>query len=232
MSQSLIFLEWNLRYNPGAHINSISCLGLKEGVIEEWMVQSEGNRGSGLEISNCCWQVTPSVIACFTLSSGPLPYRGWYGGSQEEQEGGVEHNSHGHEAELQNKTNQKDLKMSDVESVFTQSEAMLTALQVKVFSLVWDSTLVFWEWWLGGECAWMEECCKQEVHGGGPGESLVSKSPMSNKGSFTKPRSLTSFTRPTHNCERLMADLEDMKRWWVLQIITTIYLLTFLSCFP
>ncbi len=41
-------------------------------------------------------------------------------------------------------------------------------------------------------------------------KSLVSKSPMSNKGSFTKPRSLTSFTRPTHNCERLTADLEDM----------------------
>jgi len=31
--------------------------------------------------------------ACFTLSSGPLPYRGWYGGTQKEQEGGVEQNS-------------------------------------------------------------------------------------------------------------------------------------------
>lgn len=44
--------------------------------------------------------------------------------------------THGHEAELQNKTNQKGLKMSDVEAVFTQFEAMLTALPVRVFSLV------------------------------------------------------------------------------------------------
>lgn len=115
--------------------------------------------------------------------------------------------THGHEAELQNKTNQKDLKMSG----FTQFEAMLTALQVRVFSLVWDSTLVFCEWWLGGDWPWTEECCKQEVHGRGLGESLVSKSLVSNKGSFTKPRSLTSFTRWTHTCERLLV-------WHRLQI--------------
>lgn len=31
--------------------------------------------------------------------------------------------NHGHEAELQNKTNQKDLNMSDVESTLTQFKA-------------------------------------------------------------------------------------------------------------
>lgn len=40
--------------------------------------------------------------------------------------------NHGHEAELQNKTSQKDLG----ESLFMQFKDALTALQVRVFSLV------------------------------------------------------------------------------------------------
>lgn len=203
-------MKWNLRNNPGAHINTSNDFELKQAVMEEWMVE-EGReqRDQGQRLATAADRslhqsqpVSPSLRDLSLIGAGMEGLR------KNKREGSsrtasILYYNHGHEAELQNKTSPKD----PVSLCSCNLKMHWQLFKSGCSPMVWDSTWCFVSGNLENDHEWKNYVNKMYMEGVWSGGQPCYKIPLCPMRGHPKSLVHSHLSPDQHtNCERFGTD--------------------------